>query len=301
VWKGNCKKKKCKTKATMQGANEGENFGYAVSMDRDGVRYAVSAPALTSSARTGAVSVYDNEFKTVGKKLKGSKGDGFGMSLSMSSNGKFLAVGAPLQNYVQVYKYNSGKKQFQTMGDKIRAQDSDPCDSNANVSNNDDDGDDDGEIVDTRFGHSLSFAVDQNNDKFVAIGVPSRSTTDYVEVYQWRNSKWKLRGDTICGDKYDFGASVSLSDDARWISIGDPEYEQDGQQARGRTLVYKYKSNNKWVKEASDIVGAGAFDNTGFATSLKTDSCGSINVAVASPFAEPDGYQSGAVAIVTLK
>ena len=89
----------------------GSLFGWAVSLSDNGVVLAVGAPG--EFAGIGTVRLYTenglqyNEFPPISTMLGTSLSDGFGYSVSLSGDGKWLAVGAPGGGYVQVYQVSA--------------------------------------------------------------------------------------------------------------------------------------------------------------------------------------------------
>ena len=94
-------------------SNGGDRFGYSVSMDAAGDRAAVGA---FRSAGTGEVNVFElnaNSWVPLGDSLMGEfLNEGFGFSISLSTDGNHLAVGAPSQDniiggkgYVRIFEY----------------------------------------------------------------------------------------------------------------------------------------------------------------------------------------------------
>jgi len=305
---------------TVKGPKSSKNLGYAVAADKEGNRFAVGAPAFYGTSRRGNVFIYDSRGGLVGDKLTGDQdGDGFGMAVSISSDGKFVAVGSPLiDNNVKIYKWNGSKykrfgKPIKPLTDfEVDDDDDDDDDDNDNDDCDDDelnpkddnynDGDDGDDKTDklleaSKFGNGVSLSED---GKTVAIGAPSQTgSMDYVRVFTWHKDAWTSKGDVIYGELYSFGSSVSLSLEGNWLSIGDPSYEGEGQQARGRVCVFYYNSSkNRWEKQGNDVIGSSPFDNAGFSTALTKDKCKDIVVAVGCPMSEPEGFQSGMVGVM---
>lgn len=283
VMGGDCKNEEW----TQSSKTEGSNFGYAVAADDKGNRFIAGGPALYGDSRIGFAKVLDSKGNMLGQRLQSStSGDGFGMAVSISGDGNFVAVGAPLIDpRVQVYKWNGSK--YKKFGKAIKPT----TDSNK-------DGDFDFSKADiSQFGYSVSLSGD---GKTVAVGAPSQSgSPDFVRVFTWHKDEWRRHGAILSGALYSFGYTVSLSRDGSWLSVGDPSYDEEGQQARGRVCVFNYSSGkDKWIKQGNDVIGSGPFDNAGVATAIAKDKCGDVVVGVGCPFSEPDGMQSGMVAVM---
>ncbi len=130
--------------------------------------------------------------------------DHSGWSVSLSSDGKTVAIGAPWNignaddaGHVRVYQNVNGT--WTQIGSDI-----------------------DGEAEFDRSGESVSLSSD---GKTVAIGAPENNVSDagHVRVYQNINGSWTQIGSEIDGAKNDFsGYSVSLSSDGKTVAIGAP-------------------------------------------------------------------------------
>ena len=89
-----------KLEHTVLGEAEGDQLGRSVALSGDGKTLAVGAPGFwqKSDTRPGYVKVYhmnDGFWKQLGQAIKGeSLGNQFGISVSLSDDGKTLAVGA---------------------------------------------------------------------------------------------------------------------------------------------------------------------------------------------------------------
>tara|TARA_B110001452_G_scaffold179403_1_gene150577 strand:- start:179 stop:751 length:573 start_codon:yes stop_codon:yes gene_type:complete len=102
--------------ANIYSGNPGDQFGFSVSMNDAGDRVAIGATKDgTSGTNSGSVTIFDfdgTNWNQVGIKLNGSNVNNlFGHSVSLSSNGNILAVGAPGNNgYVKIYNLGKRKK-----------------------------------------------------------------------------------------------------------------------------------------------------------------------------------------------
>ena len=240
----------------IDGEEAGELFGYSVSLSSDGVRLAVGAP-YNDRNETGAgyVRVYGwsgTSWTQLGGDIDGEeKYDNSGRSVSLSSDGMRLAIGAPnnLSNrlysagHVRVYGW-SGTSWIQLGGDI--------------------DGEEKGEL----FGYSVSLSSDGER---LAIGAPS--SAGYVRVYGWdtTSSGWTQLGGDIHGEAGGdgFGASVSMSSDGMRLAIGAPG--NDGTlYGAGHVRVYQW-SGTSWAQLGGDIDGEAKYDNSGRSVSLSSD------------------------------
>ena len=167
----------------------------------------------------------------LGNEIDGAAaGDYFGRSISLSSDGTILAIGAPYHDtdnttdgrgHVRVYQYtvNNGWTQLGADIDGAEAYD--------------------------EFGSSVSLSSDGT---ILAIGAPwhdADNTSDFrghVQVYQYTDSGgWTQLGTDIDGAKASdtFGTSVSLSSDGTIVAIGAPWHDTDNtNDNKGHVWVY---------------------------------------------------------------
>ena len=154
-------------------------------------------------------------------------GDYSGTSVSMSSDGTRVAIGAILNDssngsnsgHVRVYDWNSGTSLWTQVGPDI-----------------------DGEAADDQFGHSVSMSSDGMR---VAIGAPfndgTGSDAGHVRVYDWNSgtSVWTYQGQDIDGEAAgdESGWSVSMSSDGTRVAIGAYSNDANGSYS-GHTRVY---------------------------------------------------------------
>ena len=181
----------------------GGGFGWAVSLSSDGNTMAIIIDAPWGEEKGGYVRVYKRNEKgwnPLGGDLKAVPRDGFpgiGTSVSLSSDGNIMAIGAPSSfsykgGYVRVYKQNG--TEWTPLERDIKG----PT------------GADDG------FGASVSLSSD---GKIMAIGNPG-DKGGYVIVYKRIGTEWTPLGRDIKGVDDGFGASVSLSSDGNTMAIG---------------------------------------------------------------------------------
>jgi len=233
----------------MNGVNSGDDFGRSIGMNSEGTRMVIGSPNHNNNI--GKVDIYDlvNDYWTnVGNEIVGiENGGNFGYSVTMSSNGNRIIVGAYGSNstkgLVRMYELNDTEPvSWQQMGNDI-----------------------DGVASDDKFG----FSVDMNSlGNRVIIGSPDydKSSTSQnngmVAVYEWDNSNWIQIDENIIGkSKTDqFGYSVAMNNQDSRIAIGAPTY---GTTNRGAVFLYYLNEQNVWepVGGLSDI---GPIPNEGF-------------------------------------
>ena len=208
-------------------------------------------------------------------------GDYSGFSVSLSSDGKRVAIGSPQSaslvrvGYVKVYEWDDeiSTPAWTQLGSDI-------------------DGDNTGDLS----GFSVSLSSDGER---VAIGSlqPWRGS-GYVKVYEWDDwnlpEAWKQLGSDITGETAeDFsGFSVSLSSDGNRVAIGSPKGSDETGSNSGHVRVY-YWNDSSWAQAGFNIDGEDAGDCSGFSVSLSSDG---NHVAIGAPsssstFFVPEGTQ----------
>ncbi|MFD2725813.1 T9SS type A sorting domain-containing protein [Hyunsoonleella rubra] len=259
-----------------------DQLGHSVDLSSDGTIAAIGARQSNGSIlSSGDVRVYQNignVWTQLGSTIDAELGDDiFGYSLSLSSDGYTLAVGAPLSdttNYrsglVRVYKYNGFT--WNSVGSDVRGEGKlDFC------------------------GESVSLSSDGNT---LVIGASRNSGNGYyaghVRVYQNMGGTWTQIGNDIDGDlgvsRDALGESVSVSSDGTTIAIGAPRYDS----AKGSVRVYENK-NGVWTQKGLDIIGEANHDLSGSVVSLSSN--GNI-VAIGAPRHDGiNGFNSGYVRV----
>ena len=247
-------------------------LGYAVSLSSDGNRLAIGAPNHSS----GRVPVYewqDGEWMQMGTDINGEAvGDWFGYTVSLSSDGDRLAIGARLNDgngnnsgHARVYEWFSGE--WIQMGADI-----------------------DGEEVDDLSSH-VSLSSDGNR---LAIGASANdgngNNSGHVRVYEWFGGEWIQMGADIDGEEAESSSDrVSLSSDGNRLAIGGPTNDGNGNNS-GHVRIYEW-FGGEWIQMGSDIDGEEASDWFGWAVSLSSDG---DRLAVGAPLS---GYWNGYVRV----
>jgi hypothetical protein len=233
-----------------------------------------------SSARTNAGHVRVYKFASgvwtqQGGDIDGeAANDNSGTSVSLSSNGNVLAVGASGNDPTSAQTDAGHVRVYQFVNNAWSQQG----------------GDIDGEAAGDLFGTSVSLSSD---GIMLAVGASALSTSSssrigYVRVYKYVNgSGWIQQGSKISGIySGGYGNSVSLSSNGSMLAIGESRYYYYNPTTSlntsgiGRVQVYRY-ANNAWAQHGNDIVGEAAGDYSGFSVSLSSN--GSA-VAIGAPF-----------------
>ena len=152
-----------------------------------------------------------SSWKQIGQDIDGeAASDNSGKSVSLSSDGKTVAIGTPYSDngedsgHVRVYQIDDFRLNWKQLGQDI-----------------------DGEAAGDESGQSRSVSLSADG-KIVAIGAYENGgngdEAGHVRVYQMddSSSSWKQLGQDIDGEAAgdESGLSVSLSDDGKTLAIG---------------------------------------------------------------------------------
>ena len=256
--------------------------GGSVSLSSDGNRVAIGADGNDDNGdKSGHVRVYHwsgTEWAQLGFDIDGEAiGDQSGVSVSLSSDGNRLAIGAPFNDdngrwsgHTRAYQW-SGTAWVQIGADI------------------------DGEAAEDRSGSSVSLSSDGTR---LAIGAPFADGIELgsgqVSVYHWSGLDWVQLGTNIEGEKENnfSGQSVSLSSDGNRLAIGAPFNDDNGRWS-GHTRAYQW-SGTAWVQIGADIDGEAAEDRSGSSVSLSFDG---TRLAIGAPLADGNELGSGQVRV----
>ncbi len=234
-------------------------FGFTVSLNFSGSIVAIGAYKNDGNGLdAGHVRIYQNNSGTwtqMGEDIDGEGiGDYSGCSVSISSDGMILAIGARNNDgngsdagHVRIYQNNSGI--WTQVGDDI-----------------------DGEAEGDHSGWSVCLSSDGS---VVAIGAPSNDkngiASGHVKVYKNNSGTWSQIGVAIDGEAEGdyFGRSVSLSSDGMVLAVGAIYNDGNGPDS-GHTRIYQNNSGT-WVQIGGDIDGEAESDYSGYSVSLSSD------------------------------
>ena len=259
-----------------------EDFsGYSISISSEGSIVAIGAYNNWGSGYgSGHVRVYQNssgDWTQIGADIDGeTAGDWSGTSVSLSSNGSTLAIGAVNNDengsdsgHVRVYKNMSGV--WTQIGADI-----------------------DGGAAYDWSGKSVSLSSDGNTVAIGAYGDKFGVDPGHVSVYKNISDVWIQIGGYIYGEvAFDWsGYSVSLSSDGSILAIGAPANDGNDN-GSGHVRVYQNLSD-VWTQIGDDIDGEAAHDGSGLSVSMSSD--GSM-VAIGAPSNDGNGDGSGHVRV----
>jgi WD40 repeat protein len=256
----------------LTGDEAGDWFGDCVALSGDASSLAVFANA------TGSISPYIrvyslNETNGLWTRRGSPLSDGYGGdkdSLSISSNGRVLAVGSPRDRVVRVYEFR--EPEWVPVGQDLV-----------------------GRLADDEFGRSVSLSGDgwtvligaprtvdgSGGGEVAATGTPQ---TGYAQAHRYSNStgQWSLYGLEIRGEWVgdEAGWSVGLSRDGTRAIVGSVLNDEGGENA-GNARVFEYNvANEAWIQIGQRLIGEHRWDNSGYSVAISAD--GSV-VAIGAP------------------
>jgi len=182
-------------------------------------------------------------------------GDRSGYSVSLSSNGAIVAIGARRNSasgtnagHVRLFEWDGATSTWVQKGDDI-----------------------DGEAADDYSGHSVSLSDDGS---IVAIGAifNGTETSGHVRVYEWDGTAWTQKGSDIDGEAADdwSGWSPTLSADGSIVAIGAVFNDGINGENSGHVRLYEW-DGSAWQQKGNDIDGEEKADESGLSVSLSAD------------------------------
>ena len=268
-------------------------FGYSVSLSDDGKTIAVGAPRYQTNGLVQVFSygINDNIDRWVqkGQNLMGENSYDFaGYSISLSSDGNIVAIGAPSNDSMIVDTGHVRVYSFDTTNDN--KDDHTPWKKIGN--------DIDGDFKEDRFGYYITLS---SNGHTIAISAPYHNEKDYgliqVYYYETTSDSWNKMGKSIQGDAENsdvlIGVSLSLSSDGKTLAIGSPKKNVD----RGEVRVYKY-NEPLWEQVGSSIDGKHSSDFLGQSVSLSSD--GTL-LSIGAPYTPIDDIPVGRIRVYNIR
>ena len=232
-------------------------FGYTLAISADGKTVAIGDPNYPFS---GAVYVYrydetKQDWLELGNLIVGSaEGDFFGWTVSLSANGKRLAVGAPgfgpLQGQVQVFDLQLDNSWKQTGSNLNGLREADEFGNSVSLSGT---------------GDLLAVASNRHDggqlNEIVESGM--------VQVFQFDGIDWEVMGQNLYGksDGDRVGWSLSLAKDVPVVAAGGVQLTRN---RTGTVRVFEW-NGTEWQADDSDLFGETAADNFGNSLCLSSD------------------------------
>ncbi len=232
----------------------GDVFGSVVSLNDVGNIMAAGFPKMNGTGMVNVYSFENDEWTAMGNPIVGEVvGEDFGWSVSLSTDGQTLAVGAPDHNgsgsnagFARIFEWSgSDWTQKGTTLDGINSDDF--------------------------FGYEVDVSSDGNT---VIVGAPLYDGANFnsgaIFIYEWDGTDWAQKGvPPAGGDEYEeFGQTVGMSSDGNTIVVGSP-YSFSGYYA-GKTNVYEW-SSGAWFPKGNSIVGLSSADHDGTSVEISGD------------------------------
>ncbi|MGI9158678.1 MAG: hypothetical protein ACR2K1_02880 [Saprospiraceae bacterium] len=244
----------------LDGVSGSDTFGTSVALSADGTIVASGAPENDGNgANSGHVRVFawnGSAWVQRGSAINGeAAGDLSGSSVSLSSDGTILAIGASQNDgngsnagHVRVFTWN-GSSWVQRGADI------------------------DGEAANDELGlRAVSLSA---NGNILAVGGRSNDggglNAGHARVFAWNGSAWIQRGTDIDGENENdlFGAATALTPDGDILAVGANQNDGAGINA-GHVRVYAW-NGSAWIQRGADIDGEAAGDESGVSLSISSD------------------------------
>ena len=239
-------------------------FGLSVDLSGDGEIIAASATGRDDDSDyfSGLVQVHrynatTDQWHQMGQTLRGvSPGDWFGYSVSLSTDGSIVAIGAPARDaavgFVRVYTYLRSEDQWAQLGNDLE-----------------------GLSVEDWFGQSVALSA---NGRVLVSGGPSDDSnggaSGFVRAHQYsvERNQWNQRGQDIFGAPLDnVGLGVDLSADGMVMAVGSPSNSRLVDQP-GFVQMFRYNiSTVEWTQFGPAIVGENIDDHFGWSVALSAE------------------------------
>lgn len=247
--------------------NPGDSAGFAVAMAADGTRVAVGAPYNQGGAfENGHVRVFEwsevnVDWLQIGADIdfgSSSARARSGWSVSLSSNGHRVAIGAP----------GSGAP-FRNGAGSARVLEWDPAANlwlpvGADI---------EGRNIRDASGTCVALSADGHR---LAVSEPwSASRIGQVKVYDWNPNanSWQQAGRSISGEAAsdEFGRAIALSADGRRLAIGAP-YNDGAALNAGHVKIFEWHAPSQaWIPVGADIDGVREIEESGSSVALTAD------------------------------
>ncbi len=243
----------------IDGEAADDNSGWSVRLSGDGSILAVGAPNNSENGTaSGHVRIFQNDagsWTQIGDDIDGDAADDqFGYSLSLSSDGTIITIGAVGNDdsasnagSVKVFQNNAGI--WTQIGSNIN-----------------------GEAAEDNSGYSVSI---NSAGTIVAIGATGNdgNGTDagHVRIYQNDAGVWTQIGEDIDGEAAGdiSGSTLSFNSEGSIIAIGATDNDGNGTQSSGHVRVYRNIAG-VWEQFLNDIDGEAAYDGSGKSVSMNS-------------------------------
>lgn len=257
--------------ADIDGQAANEQSGSMTTINSDGTIVVISAPrAMDAGIMKGKVRVFEwngASWIQKGSDIVGTnQGDVFGDSISISSDGNTIAIGAPgfssptylsptgPTGYTRIFEWN-GSNWVQKGTDIIGESNNDVSGTAVSLSGN-------GTIVAIGAGSN-------NNPNGVAAG--------HCRIYEWNGTSWSQKGADIDGEASTdfFGNAVSINANGTIVAVGAAG--NDGNPSgSGQVRVFEWNGTN-YIQKGNSVQGEASVGS--FGSTLSLDGSGTTFIA----------------------
>jgi hypothetical protein len=244
----------------IQGEYGGDNFGRSASLSSDGRRLAVGASSNNGTdSGAGHVRVYELTTKSgntnwlqLGQDLDGEMGgDQFGRSVSLSGDGRRVAVGGHTHDtasgivdagHVRVFEYDTANNLWTQIANSL-----------------------DGKKSKQYLGVTVSLSYDGSR---LAVGSPDSEPYMFgvTSIFELSNGAWTQLGP----DLFDGGSAIDMSIDGTRVVIGSNSGFGNGFNA-GHTAVYEYNTVTLAWTQIGDNINGGMGENSATSVAISAD------------------------------
>eukprot|EP00979_Chaetoceros_neogracilis_P016986 scaffold10170_cov277-Chaetoceros_neogracile.AAC.7 len=254
------------------GQKSNEKFGFEVAISSDGSTLAASSSGQGMNTAT-TVYIFNEanaKWKEIGDSIE-ERGGG-GVSVSLSDNGKVLAIGNRQSNtnagQVRIFRQSENSSSLTQLGSTLYGNERDNCGASISLT-----------------GDGLMIAI--GSDGF-------DNDRGRVEVLKFAEDiqDWKRKGPIILGDVEGSlaGTSVALSTSGGLVVVGAIGKDRFGDES-GHTASYIYDSSkSQWHRVGGSVHGEEKDDYAGGKVALSNDG---LRLIVAAPFNSMQGIYSG--------
>ena len=248
----------------INGVNVNDEFGGSISLSSDGNRIAIGAQYHLQSFGQAKVFEFKNSnWVQLGASITGIDGDNLGKTVSLSSDGTILAVGAPYHNsfsgVVKIFKLTDSE--WAPLGNQIEGTPDGLSIIGESISLSSD-----GQTIATSLNYNIrvyslinnqwtivggDIQPDFSGNMFVSISsdgktlgvatfIQGSSSECAASVYRLENEAWSQIGETITEELVNgSGVAIDVSSDGTFFAFGSPGYDQ----SKGLVKVYNLKVN----------------------------------------------------------
>ena len=246
---------------TLEGESLDDGFGASLAISTEGDVLTVGAFLFSydTAYRAGQVRSWafnSTHWNLLGQPLIGGDGDRFGASVSLSSDGKVLAVGAPENSdngdksgQVRYFAYRENK--WNQLGVPLL-----------------------GRAMNGYFGTAVALSA----DGFILAACAPGNTENgpgagrtHVLKFDPLREEWGTQGDILRGDAgSDFGASVALSQDGFTVAVGAP-FDIPNSTKPGQVEIFRYDAPTVAWNKIGTVKGVRNNDRFGSSLALSGD------------------------------